>query len=350
MRMRSGDPREMRAGRSTGEAVRTSGVQYSGRSRGAALRRVRIWGATVAAMLVLVAALLAAVGCGTNQKATTPSASPARIAVTDDAGRAFTLQKPATRIVSLAPAQTEMVYAVGAGDRVVGVSDFCDYPQDAKDVDKVGDFANPNVEKIISLKPDLVLAASGVQSDAAARLDELNVPVVVLDPATLDGVFEDLEKLGLLVGEQAKAKALVDSLHAVAKDVETRISGRQRLKVFFEIYSKPLMTAGKGTLIEDLVRRAGGANIGSSAGVGYPEFSQEVLITEDPDVYIAVAGAQAEPGDIAKRPAYNQLTAVKEGRVFVIEDNLVVRSGPRALQGLRQIAAFLHPDAFEGSE
>ena len=308
------------------------------------------WGASITVAVLFAAVALMLPGCGGAQQAAEPSASPAAITVTDDAGSEFTLKKPATRIVSLAPSQTEMVYAVGAGDRLVGNSDYCDYPEEAKEVEKVGGFADPNVEKIVSLQPDLVLAAAGVQGEIVARLEELKVPVVVLDPTTLDGVFADLEKLGTLVGEEAQARELVTTLRAAADEVASRVSGLQQPSVFFEIYSKPLMTAGAGTLIEDLVRCAGGTNIGSAAGEGYPEFSQEVLLTEDPDVYIAVAGAQADPGDIAERPGYAQLTAVKGDRVFVIEDNLVVRAGPRAVQGLQQIAAFLHPDAFEAPQ
>jgi iron complex transport system substrate-binding protein len=297
---------------------------------------------------LLVVAVLAA-GCGeqtTGDGSPAPQPASSAVTIVDDAGAEVTLDEPATKVVSLAPSQTEMVFAVGGGDELVGVSDYCDYPAAAADVEKIGDFSNPNVEKIVALSPDVVVAAAGVQAEVVSRLAELGVPVVTLEPTTLDDLFTDLEQLGALLGTTDKAAALVADLKAQVADVEEKVKDAPAQTVFFEIYGKPLMTAGSGTLIEDLVARAGGENIGSAAGDYYPEFSEEVLLQQDPEVYIAVKGSQSDPGAIAERPGYDALQAVRNDRVYVIDDDLVVRSGPRAVLGLQEIAAFLHPEAF----
>jgi iron complex transport system substrate-binding protein len=304
--------------------------------------------ATVCA--VLLAAVLALAACGSAPEADSTSSGQTAIAIVDDTGTALTLDRPAKRVVSLAPSQTEMVFAAGGGRRLVGVSDYCDYPEDAKAIEKIGDFSDPNVEKIVALKPDLVVAAAGIQAEVAERLAEVGVTVAVLDPTTLDALFADLGELGALLGTEQQASDLVARLKRQVAEVEKQVAGQPVSSVFFEIYSKPLMTAGAGTLIEDIVRHAGGSNMGSAAGEGFLEFSEEVLLENDPDVYIAVEGAQSEPGDIEQRPGYEHLAAVKNDRVFVIDDDLVVRSGPRAVEGLQKIAVLLHPEAFAEGE
>jgi iron complex transport system substrate-binding protein len=311
-------------------------------------RPAGLWRLGGAVLLAVAVAALAA-GCGgqtTGESSPSPQQTSSAVTIVDDAGAEVTLDEPAAKVVSLAPSQTEMVFAVGGGDKLVGVSDYCDYPAEAADIEKIGDFSSPNVEKIVALSPDAVIAAAGVQEEVVSRLAELGVPVVTLEPTTLEGLFIDLENLGSLLGTTESAEALVADLKAQVADVEEKVEDAPTQTVFFEIYGKPLMTAGSGTLIEDLVARAGGDNIGSTAGDYYPEFSQEVLLEKDPQVYIAVKGSQSDPGAIAERPGYEALQAVKNDRVYVIADNLVVRSGPRAVLGLREIAAFLHPEAF----
>ncbi len=131
-----------------------------------------------------------------------------------------------------------------------------------------------------------------------------------------------------------------------AAAVEQKVAGLPKPTVFVEIYSKPLMTAGRGTFIDNLVTLAGGTNIGDAAGGGYPSFSEEVLLKDNPDVYIATTGSMASPGQIAKRSGYSALKAVKDGRVYVIDDNLLVRPGPRLVDGLEQLAQMIHPEVF----
>jgi iron complex transport system substrate-binding protein len=304
----------------------------------------------VAALAVALLALVVLAACGSSSGSTSSSSPSAAatgpVTVSDDSGHQVTLAKPAARVVSLAPANTEIAFAIGAGDKLVAGTTYDDYPAAAKTLPKIGDFQSPSVEKIVSFQPDLVLAAGGIQSGLRTKLENLGVKVFVVDPSTLDGVYADLTALGKLMGVPDKATTVVASMKQRAAAVEQKVAGQSKPTVFVEIYSKPLMTAGKATFIDNLVTLAGGTNVGDAAGSGFPSFSSEVLLKDNPDVYIATTGSMASPGQIAKRSGYDGLTAVKNGRVYVIDDNLLVRPGPRLVDGLEQLAQMIHPEVF----
>ena len=295
-------------------------------------------------------ALAALAACGSASGPSSSSSSSAAagpVTVTDDSGHQVTLTKPATRVASLAPANTEIAFAIGAGDKLVAGTTYDDYPAAAKALPKLGDFQSPSVEKIVSFQPDLVLAAGGIQSGLRAKLENLGVKVFVVDPSTLDGVYADLTALGQLMGVPDKATTRRCRHEAARRRRSSRRSPACRKPtVFVEIYSKPLMTAGKATFIDNLVSLAGGTNVGDAAGSGFPSFSSEVLLKDNPDVYIATTGSMASPGQIAKRSGYDGLKAVQNGRVYVIDDNLLVRPGPRLVDGLEQLAQMIHPEVF----
>lgn len=303
----------------------------------------------VVLMLLAVLALVALTGCGSSDEQTTtgPSATAGPITVTDDAGVEVTLERPAERIVSLAPANTEIAYAIGAGDKMVAGTSYDDYPEEAKALPKVGDLVNPSVEKIVSFEPDLVLAAAGLQQAQRTKLADLGVKVFVVDPTSYEGTIATIEALGKLTGAEDGAAAVAQRMMQVRDDVQAKVASLEKATTFLEIYSEPLMTAGSGTFIDDLITLAGGTNIGASAGSGFPNFSTEVLLKEDPAVYIADSGSMSEPGDISQRAGFDELTAVKGGRVYVIADNIIARPGPRLAEGLQELAAMIHPEAFE---
>jgi iron complex transport system substrate-binding protein len=301
-------------------------------------------------LVAILAGLLAAIlaGCGSSgESAAGSSPSPGPITVTDDMGQEVTLASPATRVISLAPANTEIAFAIGAGDKLVAGTSFDDYPDEAKALPKIGDFANPSVEKIVSMQPDLVLAAAGVQAGLRAQLEKLGVQVYVVDPTTYSGVVDSIEDLGRLLGVSAQAAEVTATMESAVADVTAKVGTLDKPVTFVEIYSKPLMTVGTGTFIDDVIRLAGGTNLGASAGSGWPNYSGEVLLQKDPAVYVAISGAQSTPGDIARRAGYSGLKAVKDQRVYVIDDNMLVRPGPRLAQGLRDLAAMIHPEAYE---
>jgi iron complex transport system substrate-binding protein len=270
-----------------------------------------------------------------------------KISLLDDEGNELVLEKPVERVVSLAPSNTEIVFALEAQDKLVGVTTYCDYPEEAKSKEKVGDFANPNVEKIISLKPEVVLATGGIQKGVVDRLEKAGIKVFVVDPKNFEQLFVDIEKVGEILGLKEKAEKLTESMRNKVKEIEEKTKDLPKPKVFFEIYSQPLMTAGERTFIDDMIRISGGTNIGASAGEGFPQFSEEQLLKENPDVYIAVKGSMNSPADIKKRAGYKALKAVKEGRVYVVDDNLVTRPGPRLVNGLMEVARAIHPEVFE---
>jgi iron complex transport system substrate-binding protein len=309
----------------------------------------------VAALLLLAAlaaGLLALSACGSGEETVSASGSPSAaasagpITVTDDAGATVTLAAPAEKIVSLAPANTEIAYAVGAGDKMVAGTSYDDYPEEAKALPKVGDFANPSVEKIASYEPDLVLAAGGIQDKLRTKLEDLGMQVYVVDPKTYAAVQNDIANIGTLAGTTDTAQHVVDTMEQAKTDVTAKVGSLTPATTFLEIYSKPLMTAGAETFIDDMITIAGGTNIGAAAGSGFPTFSTEVLARDDPQVYIADSGSMSKPGDITKRAGFAELTAVKNGTVYVIDDNVIARPGPRLADGLKQLAGMIHPEAY----
>ncbi len=307
--------------------------------------------ATILTVLVLAAAgALALAGCGSDtssggEASPAASASAGQITVTDGTGTAVTMDQPAARIVSLAPANTEIAYAIGAGDKMVAGTSYDDYPEEATSLPKIGDFANPNVEKIASFEPDLVLAAGGIQDKLRSKLENLGMKVYVVDPKTYDGVMTDITNLGQLTGSTGQAQQVADAMQKAKDDVQAQVASAAKVATFLEIYSKPLMTAGGETFIDDMIALAGGTNLGATAGPGFPTFSTEVLFKNDPAVYIADSGSMSKPGDISKRAGFDVLTAVKDGHVYVIEDSLIARPGPRLAQGLQELVKMIHPEA-----
>jgi iron complex transport system substrate-binding protein len=307
---------------------------------------------TILAASVLLFALLLA-GCGaTGTDAGTPAETPATetaaaafpVTVTDDAGREVTIESEPQRIVSLAPANTEIVAALGLIDRLVGVTSFDDYPPEVASIDVIGDFASPNLEAVAAAEPDLVLATSGVQADVIGQLENLGAVVVAVDPADLESLFGSIVMVGEATGTSGEADTIVSSMRSQLDEITVAIGDATPVPVFLEIAQDPLFTAGPGTLLDDLITAAGGANIVTQEG--YVAFSVEQLVAEDPVVYLATLGSMSDPDDLASRPGYADIDAVKTGRVYVLEDNLVSRPGPRVIEGVRLIAEALHPEAF----
>ncbi len=273
------------------------------------------------------------------------------LAVTDDLGRQLTLARRPERIVSLAPSNTEILFALGLGERVVGVTDYCDYPPEAKAKEKVGGFRDPSIEKIVALKPDLVLATGGVQRETVAQLEKLGVPVFVLDPRTVDGVLGSIRTVARLAGIPAAGEPLAESLQRRIDAVRARTAGLPedaRPAVFYEVWPDKLRTAGPGSFIHDLIELAGGRNVAADTGQPYPEFSVESLVAADPAVIITPFEQTARDLAQGRRPGWQGIRAVREGRVVVVDQDLVSRPGPRLVDGLEAFARAIHPELFGG--
>jgi len=307
----------------------------------------RVKGRVFALGLTIVLILVA--GCAQA----TPTPPEARtVAVVDDAGREVEITGVPERIISLAPSNTEILFALGLGDKVVGVTDFCDYPEEALEIEKVGGI-EPNYEKIVALEPDLVLAIGGspAQLEKAQAMEDLGLTALVLEPSGMEGVFANIELIGEATGAQEKASELVTQLRARVEEVTEKVAAvEDRPKVFFELDatdpSRPY-TAGPGSFIDALIDMAGGINLGAAAEIRWAQFSAEEIIAQDPEIIIlgdANYGVTVE--SVKERPGWGVITAVKEGAIYPIDDTLVSRPGPRIVDGLEELAGIIHPELF----
>lgn len=272
---------------------------------------------------------------------------------TDGLGRDVELDGPAQRIISMAPSNTEILFAIGAGDQVVGRDALSDYPEEAKPLTDIGStFEALNTELIVSLKPDLVLAAEINTPEQVKQLEDLGLTVYYLkNPLTLEEMYGNLEIVAQLTGHEEEAATLIESLKARVAAVDEKIAPlSSRFSVFYELDAtdpaKPF-TAGKGTFITQLIDRAGGYNIASDID-GYPQMSLEQVVAADP-AFIILGDARygVSPESIAQRPGWENLTAVKSGNVVPFNDDLVSRPGPRLVDALEQLAKLLRPELFE---
>ncbi|MEK7787464.1 MAG: cobalamin-binding protein [Chloroflexota bacterium] len=280
-----------------------------------------------------------------------PTAEP--IVLTDSLGREVTLAAPAQSVVSLAPSNTEILFAIGAGAQLIGRDDFSDYPPEAASVPSVGSlYPNVNAEAIVALQPDLVLAAGITNPDDVKALADLGLTVYTTSvAANMDDIFNDILAVGRLVGRDAEAATLVTDLKARADAVIQKAGGVEPVKVFYEIdATDPASpwTAGPGSFIEQLLTLAGGQNIGNVSKEQYFQISLEELVTQDPDIIIlgsATYGGQT-PELVAARNGWSGISAVKNNKVYAFDDNLVSRPGPRVVDGLEKLAELIHPELF----
>jgi len=298
--------------------------------------------------LILLTSLL---GACAPQAAATPV--PADLTFTDGLGRQVTLNGPAQRIISLAPSNTEILFAIGAGGQVVGRDALSDFPEEARDVTDIGStFESLNTELIVSLEPDLVLAAEINTPEQVKQLEDLGLTVYYLNnPLTLEEMYGNLDLVAELTGHAQEAAALSESLKARVAAVDEKIAPlSSRFSVFYELDgtdpSKPY-TAGKGTFITQLIDRAGGYNIAADLD-GYPQLSLEQVVAADP-AFIILGDARygVTPESIARRPGWENLSAVKNGLVMPFNDDLVSRPGPRLVDALEELAKLMRPELFK---
>ncbi|CAD5244081.1 ABC transporter substrate-binding protein [Thermococcus camini] len=267
------------------------------------------------------------------------------LTVTDFAGREVTIESEPMRIVTLAPSITEGLFYIGAGDKVIGVTDYDDFPPAVRNITRIGGYGKyANLEAIASLEPDLILA-DGFSLEILGSLEKI-APVVVIDPKNLSQVYDALELLGRVTNREEGARAVVAEMKARVAYVTSMVSDQPKVKTFFLLsYYNGYWTSGKGTFIDDLIRLAGGENIFGDVS-GWGAASEEQIIARNPEVIIISPNAGIKPEDLCSGPLA-EVDAVKNRRVYVLSDeNLVVRPGPRIVHGLEEIAEYLHPDVF----
>jgi len=268
--------------------------------------------------------------------------------VIDEAGRRVTLPIKIDRIVSLAPNLTEIVYAIGAGDRLVGRTSYCDYPPQAKNVTEIGDTLHPSVERIIALKPQVVLVSTASQLENFTRqLDEQKIAVYVTNPQSLDQVFASIERLGELFGTRDVASKLANELRHRAQSIETATAASKPVRVFYQVSDEPLYTIGREAYLTDLIKRAGGISVTADVATAFPRFSDEAALASKPDAIILPTGGSMGNANSSVAAALKTSPAAVNGRVYKINDDLLSRPGPRLVDGLEQLARALHPEAFK---
>lgn len=291
----------------------------------------------------------------TSLPSPTPKPPDAKITVTDNLDRQITLQRPAQKIVSLAPSNTEILFALGAGSQVVGRDAFSDYPEAAKSLADVGGgWGELNNELIVSLQPDLVLAAQINTAEQVKTLEDLGLTVYYLaNPTDFDGLYANLRQVAILIGREKEAEALIAELETRVAAVEDKIAiSSYRPLVFYELDSTDInapWTSGPGTFIDLLINMAGATNLGHDLQGEWVQVSVEELISRNPEVILLgdYVWGGVKPEDVAARPGWDAIAAVKNEKVYPFDDNLVSRPGPRLVDGLEELARLLHPELFE---
>ncbi|MGD6934161.1 MAG: ABC transporter substrate-binding protein [Candidatus Bathyarchaeia archaeon] len=270
-----------------------------------------------------------------------------QITLIDDAGYMVNITSYPERIVSLAPSNTEILFAVGAGDRVVGVTDYCNYPYnfsawiEAGNMSSIGNYWNPSIEPIVALNPDLILASGGASDEAASKLRNLGYTVLLIDAQDINSVLNDIFIVGRATNQTEQATSLVTELRTRIDTVSTlAATASSTPKVYDEIWNDPLMAAGPRTFISDLISLAGGENIFDDAATEWPIVSSESVITKNPDIILSLST------DITTRPGWSSINAVANNKIYAIDDDIFSRPGPRLVDALEQLAQIIHPELF----
>ena len=294
-----------------------------------------------AACVVICAILLATLGAGCTQLSSNQTTQSGGITVTDDAGRTVTVAQTPHRIISLAPSITEDLFALGLGGKVVGDTTYDNYPPAAVNITKVGGFSSPSIEKIVSLNPDVVFASSLENNTLLSTLSGYGIPTVVLNPTSLTGILNDLSLIGKVTGSTGNSSALVANL--TQKMTANSISVASHPRVLYLVWYNPIMSAGADTFEGDIIAHAGGINVAQLANVsGYGTMSKESIVALNPSVIIANSAMNSTAVQQVKSdPALATVDAVKNGKIYILDSDIISRPGPRAFDALEQIAGII---------
>jgi len=266
----------------------------------------------------------------------------------DDLGRKLFLAKAPTRVVSLAPSITEILFAIGLTDEIVGVTEFCDYPPAARQKPKIG-YAQPNIEGILLLKPDLVLAPRAfLRAELLAKLEQLKIPTFIVDPESFEEIPSRIQTVGRILNRSSAADTVAMAMRQRIAAIRSKMEAVKQVRVLYVLNSQPLITVGPGSYIDQVISVAGGINIASKATVPYPHLNMESVLKEDPEIIVFPIG-KAEGIPVSEQQQWLQwtsLSAVKQGRLQQIPADVLNRPGPRIVEGLEALARIIHPEAF----
>jgi iron complex transport system substrate-binding protein len=273
--------------------------------------------------------------------------APAEVRVTDDLGQVIALKEPAQRIISLYGAYSEILFAIGAGDRLVARTTADRFPPSILDKPSVGTHLRPNMELVLGLQPDLIIHAVGRKHghEVIRQIQQKGLTVAVFQPRNFAELFSVIDRLGILTGEEENAQALINGQSSRLGQIDLRLAkSKDRPKVFFEVRYPNLLGAGQGSIVNDVILKAGGVNC-------LPNEKQlvriniESLIDYNPDVYVVQKGPMnRNPGSPEFRPNFKVLKAVQQGRIFFVDEYVFSRPGPRSVEAVEKLAAYLHPE------
>ena len=262
------------------------------------------------------------------------------ITVNDDIGRSVALPKSPNRVISFAPNITEMIYALGAADKLVGVTAWCNYPPQVKEKPIVGDASSANLERILLLKPDLAIIVGTMNTPILSKLEGLKIPVLVLNPSNLEGIIRDITLLSHVLDKKSSGDSLTAGIRSAVEEINLSLAGvpyNKRPAVFAEISSQPLMSAGNSSLIEQLIEQAGGRNIFSDITQDYFVVNPEVVMQRNPDI-ILIMHPQTSKEQLSARMGWSGIPAIKTGKVYDgISLDIMLRAGPRFVLGIKEL-------------
>ena len=271
--------------------------------------------------------------------------------LTDETGRKVKIPYPAKRIISLAPSITEILFALGLNEEIAAITNFCDYPEAVLGKPRIGGFVNPDTEKIVSLKPDLIIGIrDGNRMDTVHRLNDFGFPVYLIDPKGFDGVLGTIKNIGDVVGREKESRRLIKELVDKRENMITLTRSLSKPKVFFQVGDVPLITVGKGTLADDLIRLAGGRSISENELVSYPSYGIETILARAPEIIImtSMESKKDHMNLVKKWQNWKSIPAVKMNAIYVIDSNLVDRPTPRIAEGLEALVRIIHPEVSTG--
>ena len=270
------------------------------------------------------------------------------LSIKHDFGHIIKIEKTPERIISLAPSNTEILYALGLGEKIVGVTAFCDYPEEALEVEKIGDFNGVNFEKVIELEPDLIVNYGILEDDARQIYSDAGIPVISFMPESIDEVMATISQIAVATDSVDIGNDLVQSMEQHRDEIIAKVQDTEEVKVFYEVWHEPLMAAGAGSFVDVLINLANGVNVASDAEGEYPNYDIEQLIENNPEVYLTANDLPEKTVEsIGARPGYEDITAIKNGEVYLLDGNILSRPGPRIVEAFEIIAQKIHPEAFK---
>ncbi len=300
-------------------------------------------------LLLLFAFIFIFSGCQQEEGSDPAEEVKGEIVVTDDAGNQLKFDQYPERIISLTPSNTEILFALDQGERVVGVTTYCDYPEETEQKARIGDLQG-NIEEIVALEPDLVIAKAVLNDNIVGKLKEMEIPVLCVDPESIEGVYKSIEITAKVTGTESKGEQLISGMKEKIAAVQEKIAEipeTKRPKVFIEVGNDPLYTAGGDSFVDELVGLAGGINIASDL-TGYQMYSLETVVQYNPDVILAADSYYVDvKAEVKKRAGWDTIKAVQDDNIIIgMDTNLVNRAGPRSATAVEMIAKAFYPDLF----